>query len=153
MKKKKETNWSKIKKISASLLWQNKLTAVIIYSSLGLNALVWLLSYLLMKNSQGILIGHYNVFFGVDKIIDLSNGVGKLEIFLSAMGGFFLILLTIVMSIFLTIQFDEEKIARDNINFISNKSISFVGSRLLLINSWLLQLILIIYLIAISRVN
>ena len=115
--------------------------------------MVWVLSYLLIRNSQEILIGHYNVFFGVDKIIDLSKEAERLEIFLPAMGGLFLILLTIVMSIFLIIQFDEEKIAKGNVNFISNKSISFVGSRLLLISAWLLQLILIVYLIAIGRVN
>ena len=153
MNKKKEIACKRIKKVIISLLWQNRLTAIIIYSSLVLNAFVWVLFYLLIKNSQRILIGHYNVFFGVDRIIDISKKTGKLEILLPAMGGLFLIFLTVIMSIFLIVQFNEKKTVSDNVIFISNKSISFVGSRLLLISAWLLQLILIIYLIAISRIN
>jgi hypothetical protein len=144
----------KIIEIGSILFWKNKIAAGLIYSSLVINLLVWIGLLALIKKSQEVLIVHYNVFFGIDRIVNLieKNSLG--EIFLVPMGGLVFLLLSIVVAIFLIIQFDDNSEIKMGRNvFISNRSISFVGSRLLLIGAWLLQLILLIYLVAIELIN
>jgi len=144
----------KIIEIGSILFWKNKIAAGLIYSSLVINLLVWIGLLALIKKSQEVLIVHYNVFFGIDRIVNLieKNSLG--EIFLVPMGGLVFLLLSIVVAIFLIIQFDDNSEIKMGRNvFISNRSISFVGSRLLLIGAWLLQLILLVYLVAIELIN
>ena len=145
----------KINKVCKSLFWKNKIAAGLIYGSLFLNGLFWLGIYFLVKNSQGIFVGHYNVFFGIDGFVDVSNGENWGNIFSVPMGGLFFLLLSIVMSIFLIMQFDKEvkEVDERSDSLITNRAISFMGSRLLLIAAWSLQLILLVYLIAIWKIN
>jgi hypothetical protein len=154
MKKGDVKTRQKIIGIGSILFWKNKITAGLIYSSLIINLLVWLGLVALIKKSQEVVIAHYNVFFGIDKIVNLTEKGSLVEIFLVPMGGLVFLLLSIVMAVFLIVQFDDNaeiKMGRDV--FISNRSISFVGSRLLLMGAWLLQLILLIYLVAVELIN
>ena len=147
--------WQRIKSVSVILLWKNKVTAGLIYTSLLMNALVWLGLFMLIKGGQNILIGHYNVFFGIDVIIDVTSRGDLCNLFLPAIGGLFFIVLSVLMSIFLILQLDRTTVISEKMteNFISNRAISFVGSRLLLIGAWFLQLVLLVYLVAIWLIN
>ncbi len=144
----------KISKVGKILFWENKITASLIYSSLFVNAVIWLGLFFLTRGEQSILVGHYNVFFGIDILIDLADKNNLWKLFLPPMGGLFFLGLSIVMSIFFILQLDvgamEEEIEN---SFVSNKALSFMGSRLLLIGAWLVQLILVVYLISMWFIN
>jgi hypothetical protein len=144
----------KIGKVGRILFWENKITASLIYSSLFVNALICLGLFLLTRGDTSILVGHYNVFFGIDILIDLADKNNLWKLFLPPMGGLFFLGLSIIMSIFFILQLDlgaaEEEIKN---SFVSNKALSFMGSRLLLIGAWLVQLILVVYLISAWFIN
>ena len=153
-KKGNQNGIKKISKVSKILFWENKITASLIYSSLFVNALIWLGLFLLTRGGQSILVGHYNVFFGIDILIDLADKNNLWKLFLAPMGGLFFLGLSMVMSIFFILQLDigatEEEIKN---SFVSNKALSFMGSRLLLIGAWLVQLILVVYLVSMWFIN
>jgi len=151
----KQKKIHRIKEISKILFWRNKVTASLIYTSLLINALVWLGLFVLAKGDHSALIGHYNVFFGIDMLINLADENSLWKLFLPPIGGLFFLILSVMMSVFFILQLDivsakEKKIKND---FVSNKALSFVGSRLLLIGAWLVQLILVVYLMATWLIN
>ncbi len=155
MKKEKIKIWQELIKMSQILLWKNKITALIIYTGLLLNLIIWgLLGWLLIHN-KGIIIEHYNVFFGIDKMINLADRDSWWELLSIPLGGLIFLVLSFIMSILLMIQFNSLPAITDKkINdLITNKSIGFVSSRLLLIGAWVLQLILIVYSLMILRIN
>jgi len=153
-RKREKKNARKISEISKILFWKNKITMVLIGTSFVLNIIVWLGLFMLTKNGQTILIGHYNVFFGVDTIINLAENGNSWELFLPPMGGLFFLVVSILMSIFLILQLDRGTSEKEIKNsFVSNKSLSFMSSRLLLIGTWVVQLILVVYLISIWLIN
>lgn len=143
------------KEIGKILFWRNKITASLIYTSLLINALVWLGLFILIKGDQPVLIGHYNVFFGIDILVNLSDRSSLWRLFLPPIGGLFFLILNIIMSVFFILQLDrvvtKEEIVKDA--FVSNRALSFMGSRLLLVGAWLIQLILAVYFIAIWLIN
>jgi len=145
----------RIKEISIIFLWENKVTAWIIYTSLLFNFLTHFGLYILFRKGQAVLITHYNVFFGIDAIVNTTDNLRLWQLFIPPLGGLFFLLLSIVMSILLVIQLDRVvmDVTKKKNYFISSKSVSFIGSRLLLIGAWSLQLVLLIYLIAIWKVN
>ncbi len=156
MNKKGDKNFlQRIKEVSRILFWENKVTMGLIYTSIAMNLLVWTGFFLLIKRVQGILIGHYNVFFGIDVLINTAEKSSLWKVFLPSIGGLFFLVLSILMSIFLILQLDRTAVVEDEIEgaLISNKSLSFIGSRLLLIGAWLVQLIIIVCFIAIWRIN
>jgi hypothetical protein len=144
----------KICKICKILLWKNKIAASLIYSSVFINILIWVGLFLLMKGNQGILVGHYNAFFGIDVLIDLADTDNLWRLFLPPIGGLLFLILSVAMSIFFILQLDIGAVDNEIKNsFVSNKALSFMGSRLLLIGAWLVQLILMVYLVAIWFIN
>jgi hypothetical protein len=157
MKKGAGKIWRNFLRIGKVLFWENKIAAGLIYSGLVFNLSLWAGLILLMKKSQGVFIAHYNVFFGIDKMMDLSEGIDWWESLLVPAGGLIVWVLSVLVAIFLIIQFDDDvKIklsGKTEEVFVSNRSIGFVGSRLLLIGAWLLQLVLLIYLLAIWLIN
>ena len=144
----------KIGRVGKILFWENKITASLIYTSLGSNILVWLGLFFLLKTGQHILIGHYNVFFGIDVLVDLADKNNLWKLFLPPIGGLVFLCLSVMMSIFFILQLDldmSDKMIKNS--FVSNKALSFVGSRLLLIGAWLVQLILVVYLLTTWFIN
>jgi len=153
-RKGKKNNARKIKEVSKILFWKNKITASLIGASLLMNIIVWLGLFMLTKSERPVLIGHYNVFFGIDVLIDLVDRSNLWRLFLPPAGGLFFLGLSIGMSIFFIVQLDNNIVERTPKNsFVSNKSLSFMGSRLLLIGAWLVQLILVVYVIAVWFIN
>jgi hypothetical protein len=149
-----QKNIQKIKEVAVILFWENKITASLIGTSLLMNAVVWLGLFILVKKGQSVLIGHYNVFFGIDVLINLADKNSLGQLFLPPIGGIFFLLMSVIMSIFFILQLDRVTIEEEiKEAFVSNKSLSFMGSRLLLIGAWLVQLILIVYLISIWFIN
>ncbi len=156
MRKGKIKIWRELIKMSRILLWRDKITVTIIYTSVLLNLGVWvIMGWLLKYNSQGVIIEHYNVFFGIDMMVDMVNGVSWWEILFIPLGGLIFLVLSFVMSVVLMIQFNtlSEKVDKKVDNLISNRSIGFISSRLLLIGAWILQLILLVYGLMILRIN
>ncbi len=156
MKKEKIKIWRESIRMSHILLWRDKMTVIIIYTSVLLNFGVWLaMGWLLKYNSQGVIIGHYNVFFGIDTMVDMSNGASQWEVLFVPLGGFIFLGLSFAMSVLLMVQFNNssEKIDKKVNSLISNKSIGFIGSRLLLIGAWILQLTLLVFSLMILRIN
>ncbi len=156
MKKEKIKIWRESIRMSQILLWKDKITVTIIYTSVLLNLGVWLvMGWLLKYNSQGVIIGHYNVFFGIDTMVDMSNGTSQWEILFVPLGGLIFLVLSFMMSVLLMVQFNNlsEKVDKKVDSLISNKSIGFISSRLLLIGAWILQLILLVYSLMILRIN
>ncbi len=142
-----------LKEVSIILFRRNKITAGLIYTSLLMNIFLWGGLLFLFKKGQAILIGHYNVFFGVDTFIDIIHRSNIWELFFPAIGGLFFLLLNIAISIFFILQLNISVGEEKKDVFISNRAISFLGSRLLLIGAWVLQLVLLVYLIAIYFIN
>ena len=156
MKKEKIKIWRESIRMSQILLWKDKITVTIIYTSVLLNLNIWLvMGWLLKYNSQGVIIGHYNVFFGIDTMVDMSNGASQWEILFVPLGGLIFLVLSFMMSVLLMVQFNNlsEKVDKKVDSLISNKSIGFISSRLLLIGAWILQLILLVYSLMILRIN
>ncbi len=155
MKKEKIKIWRESIRMSQILLWKNKITALIIYTGLLLNLIIWGVLGWLLLHSREIIIEHYNVFFGIDKIIDLTDKKNWWELLSIPLGGLIFLVLSFIMSVLLMIQFNSLPAITDKkINdLITNKSIGFISSRLLLIGAWVLQLILIVYSLMILRIN
>ena len=153
-KKRLQGSIQKIKEVGKILFWENKITAILIGMSVLMNVVVWVGLFVLTRGGQDVLIGHYNVFFGIDVLVDLTDKNNLWKLFLPSIGGLFFLLVSVAMSFFLILQLDRGSV-EDEIkdSFVSNKSLSFMGSRLLLIGAWLVQLILIVYLISIWFIN
>ena len=149
--------WKESIKMSYILLWRDKATVLIIYSGILLNLVVWIImGWLLRRNSQGVIIGHYNVFFGIDAIVDVTNRQSWLEILFIPFGGLIFLGLSFMLSVLLMVQFNKplDGDANRNVNdFVTNKSIGFISSRLILIGAWTLQIVLLLYSIMILRIN
>jgi hypothetical protein len=145
----------RIKEVGRILFWENKITAGLIYSGLLINSIVVIGLIILFKSGQDVLIGHYNVFFGIDKLIKATNKNDLWELLTPPIVGLFFLIVSVLMSIFFILQLDRT-VAGDKKNgevFVSNRAISFIGSRLLLIGAWVVQLILAVYLLAIWLIN
>ncbi|GEM_PF-1944641 len=137
------------------LFWKNKVLVFLVYSSLFLNLLIWGVLFWFFKNAgEYNLIIHYNVYLGVDGILINDEPQSWFNLFLPAAGGFLFWLISVWLSVFLIFQldrFDNNKSALSS--FISNRSISFVSVRILLISAWMLQLVLLVYIISLWVIN
>ena len=145
----------RVKDVGVILFWKNKITASLIYSSFVMWLVVVAGLFLLVRREQGVLIGHYNAFFGIDVLINTNDRAELWELFLPVLGGFFFLLVSVLMSFFFILQLDRTAVdlKEPKDSLVSNRAISFVGSRLLLIGAWLVQLVMIVYLIAIWLIN
>jgi len=140
-----------------SFLWEDKVMMLIIYSALFLNLSVWIGLYFLLRKETEIFIAHYNVFFGIDFLIDIANGENRWQLLWVPAGGLLFWFLSFLLAVFLRKQFPatvQNKMSKKMPGeLISNRSIGLVGGRLLLIGAWCLQVILLVYLLAIYRIN
>ena len=145
----------RMKEVGKILFWKNKITAILIYTSILINLLVSLGLFLLTKGDQTVIIAHYNVFFGIDVLVNIADKGSLWEVFLPPVGGMFFLMLSILMSIFLILQLDITASETEEAEgaLVSNKALSFMGSRLLLIGAWLVQLIIAVFFITIWRIN
>ncbi len=137
------------------LFWENKILAFLVYTSLFLNLLIWGALFWFLKNAgEHNLVIHYNVYLGVDGILINDGPQSWFNLFLPAAGGFLFWLISVWLSVFLIFQLDRFDNNRSALSsFISNRSISFVSVRILLISVWMLQLILLVYIISLWVIN
>lgn len=164
-------NLKKIQIACRQLFCTKKASAFFIYGGLLFNLISWALFVWLVKNEQAIVILHYNAFMGIDAIANFDIEKNYFQIFMAPVQGTFIFLLNLLIALVLSFQSQEieskfDKGGSGKIGIVQNASrkgrtsekdrqncIIFFGAYLLLGGSFLLQLVVFLYTIAIIWVN
>jgi len=164
-------NIKKIQLAGRQLFRTKKVSAFFVYGGLLFNLISWALFVWMVRNEQSIVILHYNAFMGIDAIANFDVGKNYFQIFMAPIQGTFILLLNLLIALVLSFQSQEvepnfkegnstkTEIAQKTFQKgkVSEQSpqngIIFFGVYLLLGGSFLLQLVVFLYTIAIIWVN
>lgn len=147
----------KFRRAGRLLFRTKKASAFFVYGSLIFNLISWALLVWLVKNEQSIVILHYNAFMGIDAIANFDDGKNYFQIFIAPIEGAFIFFLNIVIAFVLCLQslvVDSENGKKAvQSEKVRQNDVIFFGVYLILGGSFLLQLIIFLYTIAIIWVN
>jgi len=148
------------------ILFPDKLFFWLVLTSLVANLAVWLGVFYFSRQPKEVFIGHYNIFFGVDRFLNLHQAADIQELFFIPLIGLFFLLFNLFLAIFLVYQLKGRPtiICRQGNNssaqrqwrqdiLITNQEIGLLGGKLLLMAALILQIVLSVYLIALKIVN
>ncbi len=141
-------------KISFKFFLKSNLLKVILIGGFSFNLLVWLIFWLGLDFNKTALIIHYNAFFGIDKL-SVDSGYNRFfEIFFAPASSLLVLIINYLLGSFLIFsgwkKTEEERLE----NIKSEKiSASILGGFLILIAAVILQIIVLIYSVAIWLVN
>lgn len=159
--------FKKFRLASSQLFRAKKVSAFFVYGSLFLNLASWTLLVWLVRNEQSIVILHYNAFMGIDVIANFDIQKDYFQIFIAPIGGAFIFFLNLIISYILCIQSEIFELSHRTNELAQKKSlnkalhstkicqddINMLGIYLILGGSLVLQLIVLLYTIAIIWVN
>lgn len=142
------------------LFWRRRKIAFLIYLGLFINIVCWGIFYWLFKIEQSLVILHYNVFLGIDSVINIELGKDFLQMYLAPLGGtFFWLFNLFLVFIFGTFSdFWKEQAKPLEILQIKNNQCrspdpGILGVYIILMGDVFLQLSILLHAIAIFFVN
>lgn len=136
-------------------IWKIRSIPVLILSGLLTNILGWIFLRWQINADQTTMILHYNSFLGID-VIDFNFQEGYYQIFFVSLGGLLIWLINTILGLMLIKQsafFSGGKKEIDRSQLEKKVDEKIVGSYLLWGGSLLVQLIILVYVIAIVMVN
>lgn len=133
---------------SGSAVFKNRNVWILVFAGLLLNLGGAFLLWWQIKPTESSVILHYNAFFGID-VIDFDLKSRYYELFAASAGGLFIWLVNSFLSFILFGQ--AGKFAKDKRKQESSERI--LGGYLLLASGIVVQLGILIYVLAIIRVN
>ncbi len=147
-------------KTAMFLFWKSGVFVIIVVA-LVVNLLEWLWLWKMVKGSQEVLITHYNVFFGVDSVVNVGESGFFWKIFFVPLGGLIFIVLGAIISVALFLMLNYSILQSDSFSYVPKKnaklvdklSIAYFGANFLLLATLLVQVILLVYLLSLKIVN
>ncbi len=137
--------------IFLELIWCNKLSAFFIYGGLILNFASWAVLWQLTKLNQEIIILHYNAYLGIDLMLNSSENLFP-DLFLVAIGGIIIFLLDILLAALL-LYFSGFLDRKGKCEKEKEMDVNLLGSNLIIVGGFLVQLAIFLYSMAILFVN
>lgn len=148
IKENQSNNKSFFKKVTDFINIKKNPAFVLILSGFFLNLFGIVLLYYFIKPSDTGVILHYNSFLGIDVIaFDLNNYYQ--QVYYASGGGMTILIVNSVLSILINFQNKNKKESR-NERFEKTRKVS---SLFLLVGSILVQLVVLVYILAIIKVN
>ncbi len=141
-------------KMSLKKFFKNKSISFILLIGILLNSVIWIIFWLNLDLNEMSLVVHYNSFFGIDKFSVNSTGNRLFEIFFVPFVGLLILFINYFLGGFLVYS-GWKKVGEEKFKKISseNFSTSMIGGFLILITGVSLQLVILVYSIAIVLVN
>lgn len=141
------------KEIFFELFWRKRFSAFFIYGSLLLNGAAWAVLWQLTKLNQEIIILHYNAYLGIDVMLNSADEFFP-DLFLVVIGGAAILLLDILLSailLYLSDVLDKDKTKVGQLK--KEMDVNLLGSNLIIVGGFLVQVAIFIYSMAILFVN
>lgn len=141
-------------KIFFQLFFKNKFFLIILISSFLLNLSLWIILGLGLDFDKTVLILHYNSFFGIDKISVNAEDQRFLNVFFVSGGGLFIMLIDYLLG-FLLLFLNWKNSSKNILKKTDKKELSTVelGGYFLFLSGLVLQVLILVYTIAIVLVN
>lgn len=145
------------KEIFFELFWHRRFSAFFIYGSLLLNGVAWAVLWQLTKLNQEIIILHYNSYLGIDVMLNSAEEIFP-DLFLVVIVGAVILFLDIFLSailLYLSGVLDGKKSGKKEKECESEKEldVNLLGSNLIVMGGFLVQVAIFIYSVAILFVN
>ncbi len=133
---------------------QNKILMTILISGFLLNLAAWIIFWIGLDFDKTALILHYNAFFGIDRIALNSEEKRFFNVFFVAFSGLIIMVINYILGIFLIFsgwknfnEDDSEKVEPREM------STAFFGGYFLFLAGMILQIVILVYTVAIILVN
>lgn len=141
-------------KLGLKNFFKSKTLGAILIIGLLLNLAVWAIFWFSLDFDRTALILHYNSFFGIDKFSLNSTNNRFMEIFFAPLSGLLILFINYLLGGFLVYS-GWKKTGEEQLEKISSEkfSASILGGFLILMAGIILQLIILIYSVAIVLVN
>ena len=134
--------------------FKNKLLITTFLIGLLLNLTAWAIFWWGLDFDKTALILHYNSFFGIDKLAVNSAERNFLDVFFVIVGGLSLMLINFILGGFLIFSKKKHLITDDSEKNNLNKiAISTLGGYFIFFAGLILQIVILVYAIAIVLVN
>jgi len=136
--------------------FHSKIFLIILGFSLILNLASWVIFRFGLDFDKTALILHYNSFFGIDRIVVNSEDRKFLDIFFASFGGLLVIIINYILGMLLVFSSRKFLPGEENISkpFDLNKMpIAFLGGYFLFFFGLILQIVILVYTMAIVLVN
>lgn len=136
--------------------FHSKFFLIILGVSLILNLASWFIFLFGLDFDKTALILHYNSFFGIDRIVVNSEDRKFLDIFFASFGGLLIIAINYILGMLLV--FSSRKILSEEKNIskpfdLNKMPIAFLGGYFLFFFGLILQIVILVYTVAIVLVN
>lgn len=147
---------SKIEKTPSFLkkIWKIRSISILILGGLLINVLGWIFLRWQINCDQSTMILHYNSFLGID-VIDFDFRRTCYQIFFVSLSGLVIWLINTILGVMLVRQADFFSAKKNFKKDLIEKKIDekIIGGYLLWISSFIIQLIIFVYILAIIVVN
>jgi hypothetical protein len=139
-----------LSKKSFKNFFKNKFLLTVLITGFIFNLAGWLAFYFGLDLNKNSLILHYNSFFGIDRIFVNAEEKKIWEIFFAPLGGFFVLVFNYFLGIILVFGgWDKSNQQYD----LKNLPTSILGGYFILFSAIILQIVILMYTIAIVLVN
>jgi len=134
--------------------FQNRFLLIIFLIGLLLNLTAWIIFWLGLDFDKTALILHYNSFFGIDRIAINSEDRNFLDVFFVAFSGLIILLVNSILGGFLICSKQNKlKNVECEKKKLDQISASTLGGYFLVLSGLILQIVILVYTIAIVLVN